>query len=66
MAKASETVTTPDLALLRSALSRVLSASQWAHKCGLANVGSDLSMAGSEIRKFLLSCPTRKSDVEAA
>lgn len=51
----------PDLKLLRSALSRILSASDWARKCGLTNVGSDLSMAGSEIRKFLLSYPVRKS-----
>lgn len=58
--------TTPDLALLRSALSRVLAASDWSRKMGLNNVGSDLSMAGTEIRKFILACPARKNDGENA
>jgi hypothetical protein len=51
-----------DLALLRSALSRVASAQEWASQAKLLNVGGELRKAASEIRHYLNTCPTRQTN----
>lgn len=56
-----ESKTTPDLALLRSALSRCASAQEWATAAKLLNVGGELRKAANEIRDFLNSYPTRQA-----
>lgn len=52
----------PDLALLRSALSRCASAQEWATAAKLLNVGAELRKAANEIRDFLNAYPTRQTD----
>lgn len=51
----------PDLAILRSALSRCASAQEWATSAKLLNVGAELRKAANEIRDFLNLYPTRKA-----
>lgn len=51
-----------DLALLRSALSRVASAQEWATAASLLNVGGELRKAASEIRDYLNKYPVGKTN----
>lgn len=51
-----------DLNLLRSANRRVLSASEWATRGNMLNVGAELRQASREISEFLNKTPPQTGD----